>query len=333
MNNSNISPSVILKSRIRLARNIIDYPFSPVLNDACRKEIIEKVNNALADKNYKRLDASTDSIPYLILSEENKISREFAGGKERRSLFYREDEAIYIMVCEEDHLRLQAFSDGFDLRGAYERIRKSEKMLGEHINFAFDSNLGYLTHCPTNLGTAMRASVMMFLPGLTLGKRMGDLKSQLEKIGVTIRGIYGEGSSADAFIYQISNSLSLGISEEDIINKIQTIAERIANDELETRKSLFNINTDKLTDKVMRSLGILSYSHLLSSAEFLECYAYTRLGICLGLIDNIVFEKLDKLLHLAMPAHIVSKCADSATDSILRDKLRASTVKESFKEE
>ena len=332
MDVKNISPSVILKSRVRLARNIVDYPFSPVLNDVCRNEIIEKVANALCDCGYKRLDSSNDNLQFLILFEENKISREFAEESERHTLFYSSEENIYIMVCEEDHLRLQAFSDGFDIESAYSRISKCEKQISEKVRFAFNSELGYLTHCPTNLGTAMRASVMMFLPALTLGNRMAELKSLLGKVGVTIRGIYGEGSNADAFIYQISNSLSLGISEIDIINKIKSIAEKIANDELETRSSLFSVNYDKLADKIMRSYGTLQYAHLLSSAEFFECYAYTRLGICQNIIADVELKKIDELLHYAMPFHIISQNHDSLKDTTLRDKLRAKTVKKVLKE-
>ena len=333
MDIKNISPSVILKSRVRLARNIVDYPFSPVLDDACRKEIIEKVANALCDCDFERLDSSNDNFHFMLLFEENKISREFAEESERHALFYNSNANLYIMVCEEDHLRLQAFSDGFDIESAYSRISKCEKQISEKVRFAFNSELGYLTHCPTNLGTAMRASVMMFLPALTLGNRMAELKSQLGKIGVTIRGIYGEGSNADAFIYQISNSLSLGVSETDIINKIQTIAERIANDELEMRNTLFNLNNDKLTDKVMRSYGTLLYAHLLSSAEFFECYAYTRLGICQNIISEVKLNNIDKLLHTAMPTHIISLNHDASKDAILRDRVRADTVKKVLKEE
>ncbi len=327
----NISPSVIIKSRVRLARNLIDYPFAPVLEDACRKEIIEKVEQGL--DGYKKIDAKDNYLLLAMLSEENKVSREFAAEEERHALFFNEVQNVYVMVCEEDHLRLQAFADGLALSEAGNKILTVSNILGEKLRYAYNNDLGFLTHCPTNLGTALRASVMMFLPALTLSNRMGELKTQLEKIGITIRGIYGEGSSADAFIYQISNSLSLGISEADIFKKIETVATRIANDELDARAAIFDFSPDKLTDKIMRSVGTLRYAHLLSTEEFLDCYSYVRLGISMNLVENISTTSLDTLLYKAMPAHIIWKHPDAANDSQKRDVLRARTVKKIFKEE
>ncbi len=328
-----ISPEVIIKSRVRLARNIVDYPFAPVLDDACRKEIVEKIGNSLADSDYERIDNNKSKLLFAKLSEENKVSREFAADDERHSLFYNDNAEVYIMVCEEDHLRFQAFSDGLNIFDAGKKILEVEKKIGNNIKYAYDNELGFLTHCPTNLGTALRASVMMHLPALTLTNRIGEVKSQLEKIGVTIRGIYGEGSSAEAFIYQISNSLSLGISENDIFRKIETIAERVANDELDARASLLNTAPENLTDKIMRSVGTLKYAHILSTKEFFECYAYSRLGVSLKIVNEISIKSLDTLLYKAMPAHIIFNAPDAASDTLKRDVLRAKIVKKEFKEE
>ncbi|MBQ8837053.1 MAG: ATP--guanido phosphotransferase [Clostridia bacterium] len=317
---------VILRSRVRIARNIKDYPFPPVLNDACRKEIIEKVTTASAGHGYINDDKIADAVYAHTLSEENLISREFAAEKERHALLKNEDCETYIMVCEEDHLRIQSFSDGLDLAKAGERAIECEKLLSKKINFAFNSDLGYLTRCPTNLGTAMRASVMMFLPALTMTHRMGDVKTQLEKIGMTIRGMYGEGSNADAYMYQISNRLSLGHSEQDLLSKTAAVAKRIAEDERNARSAAFEANKDVLTDKIMRSLGTLKYAHVISSKEFLDCYAYVRLGSVLKLCD-VPCEKLDKLLYKAMPAHIMM-LRENAENSHERDKMRAKIIKE-----
>ena len=319
---------VILRSRVRLARNIVDYPFAPVLNAACRKEIIEKVGNALQANGYARRNDIDNTVTVHALSEENLVSREFADDKELHALFSNDDTNTYIMVCEEDHLRIQSFADGVDLAAAGKHAFAAERLLNEKIKFAFDRELGYLTHCPTNLGTAMRASMMMFLPALTMLGRMGDLKSQLEKIGVTIRGLYGEGSAADAYMYQISNRLSLGLSEDELLRKIEAIASRIAEDELRARDSLLSARRDALTDKILRSLGILKYAHMISGKEFLDCYAYVRLGISLGLIDSVQLTELDKLLYEAMPAHLIAKNKDAASDTTLRDKLRAEAIKQ-----
>lgn len=323
--------SVVLRSRVRLARNIVDYPFSPVLDEACRKEIIGKVGIALEGLGFAKTDCENNRLLVSKLSEEHKVSREFATEKELHALYSNVNDGIYIMVCEEDHLRLQAFSSGLDLLGTGEKLLQIEKAISKKIKFAFDNKLGYLTHCPTNLGTAMRASVMMFLPALTISNHMGALKSQLEKIGVTIRGIYGEGSAADAYIYQISNSLSLGNSETDILTKIETVASRIAADETETRLVVFKSNSDKLTDKIMRSLGTLKYAHLISGAEFFDCYAYTRLGISLGVL-NLDLTEFDKLLYEAMPAHLFEKNNGTADNTILRDRVRAEVIRKKLQE-
>ncbi|MBE6679440.1 MAG: ATP--guanido phosphotransferase [Ruminococcaceae bacterium] len=316
---------VILRSRVRIARNIKDYPFPPVLNDACRKEIIEKASACALTHGFNIVEDISNSAYALSLYEKNLISREFATDKELHALLANKTNETYIMVCEEDHLRIQSFANGLDLETAGKNALECEHILSSKINFAFDSELGYLTRCPTNLGTAMRASVMMFLPALTLLNRMGELKSQLEKIGMTIRGMYGEGSAADAYIYQISNRLSLGHSEEDLLLKTETVAKQIAADETAARSTLFESNKDKLTDKIMRSYGVLKYAHIISSKEFLDAFAYVRLGILLGIIDGC--ENFDSLLHEAMPAHILIANGEKANNAATRDILRAKTIK------
>ncbi len=317
--------SVILRSRVRIARNIKDYPFPPALNDICRKEIIEKVASSALPLGFVEDKGIEKSIYAHTLFEENLISHEFATEKERHSLFKNDTTQTYIMVCEEDHLRIQSFFDGLNIDAAAKNAIECERFLGERINFAFNSELGYLTRCPTNLGTAMRASVMIFLPAITLLGRIGELKTELEKVGITIRGMYGEGSAADAYIYQISNRLSLGYSEDDIIRKTKAIANRIENEEIEARTSLLKSNKDKLIDKVSRALGTLKYAHIISSKEFLECFAYVRLGMALGIIAPI--PEFDSLLHNAMPAHILNVNGEKANSENTRDILRARIIK------
>lgn len=325
-----LSPSVVLGSRVRLARNIVDYPFAPVLNDACRKEIIQKVADALKESRFSLCKEIETPLQAIALSEAHRISREFANSNETRALFTHVEQDVYIMVCEEDHLRIQAFSDGLSLQVAAEKALEADRILQASIRFAFDTEYGYLTRCPTNLGTAMRASAMLFLPALTLANRMGDVKNQLQKIGVTIRGLYGEGSAAEAYIYQISNSLSLGLSENDLLHKIETVVTRIAEDELQARTALFNANTDVLTDKIFRALGTLRYASLLSGKEFFDHYAHVRLGISLGIIQDVPFPELDKLLRIASPAHICLQSPSAVNNVAERDKLRAQIVQETI---
>ncbi len=316
---------IILRSRVRIARNIKDYPFPPALNDTCRKEIIEKVSACAKDIGFSPDNNISDSVYTHSLYEKNLISREFAAEKDRHALLVNKNSETYIMVCEEDHLRIQSFADGLSLERASKNALECERMLSAKINFAFNKDLGYLTRCPTNLGTAMRASVMMFLPALTMLNRMGELKSQLEKIGITIRGMYGEGSAADAYMYQISNRLSLGHSENDLLRKTETVAKQIATDEKNARTALFEANKDKLTDKIMRAYGTLKYAHIISSKEFLDTFAHVRLGMSLGIIPAC--ENFDSLLHEAMPAHILMTNGKDANNGVARDIIRAKTIK------
>lgn len=320
-------PDVVLSTRVRLARNVVDYPFPPVLNETGRREIIEKAAKAIEAGGFTRDMRISDAVYVHALAEKNLVSREFADDKETHALFVNAEKNTYIMVCEEDHIRIQAYTAGLALSEAYQHALSAERILNEKIRFAFDEDLGYLTRCPTNLGTAMRASVMMFLPALTMTNRMGELKSQLEKIGMTIRGMYGEGSAADACLYQISNQLSLGICEEDILRKTDTIAQKIAEDEVSARASLFKANVDTLTDKIMRCVGILHYATIISSKEFFDCYTYARLGFCLGITKTPNGKALDHLLYEIMPANILL-CSrqNNLNDPKFRDKLRAQMI-------
>lgn len=332
MLNGKIAPDVACSSRVRLARNLSDYPFPPVLDDAGRQAILGTVGTALDGSGFSKDSKIGDALYLHALSEQNIVSREFADDRALHALYTDAGKTTSIMVCEEDHLRIQGFAHGLDLDTAAKHAFGAEQLLDGHIRFAFDKELGYLTHCPTNLGTAMRASVMLFLPALTMTNRMGELKSQLEKIGVTIRGLYGEGSSADAFMYQVSNSRALGIAESDLLRKIDAVVKQIAADECSARDALFRANHDLLTDKIMRSLGILRYATMLSGKEFCDCYAYVRLGVSLGLVEDVTLETLDKLLYAAMPANILLRGSNTAAakNPVLRDKLRARIVRGSL---
>lgn len=330
MNTEEFAPSVIISSRIRFARNIVDYPFPPVLDAAGRKEIIEKVAAALKNHGYTKSDELDTPLKAKALSEQNLISREFANEKEAHALFVNADRSVCIMVCEEDHLRIQGFAPGLDLAEAFRAAREAERLLGSGIRFAFDKELGYLTHCPTNLGTAMRASVMLFLPGLTMMNRMGDLKSQLDKIGMTIRGIYGEGSKASAYMYQISNRLSLGICESDILQKTENIIRQIAGEELRARRAIFESAKTKITDKVRRSLGIMKYAYAISTEEFLNIYADVRLGIDLHIVTETDYQTLDALLPAVMPAHLICRDANACATPAARDIFRAKCIQEAL---
>lgn len=304
---------VFLSSRVRLARNLKDYPFEPALCETAAKEIIEKVKGALSEYGYAE-EAVTPA-----LSEKRIISRELAAKKTPSALLINKSEDTYVMVCEEDHLRIQCVKAGFDLRGALEGAVSCDERIDEKCTVAFDEKLGYLTHCPTNLGTGMRASVMMHLPALSVTGRIKDLENQLIKLGFTVRGCEGEGSEALGDLYQISNSASLGLTEEEIIEKLESCAKSVAEAERDMRQRLMREKGDALRDKIMRSLGVAKYAHLLTTKEMYSLYSDIRLGISLGIIEKDAAE-LDRLLMSCLP-YSLSEGEDLSPRE--RDKKRA----------
>lgn len=318
---------VVLTSRIRLARNIADYPFAQKCDPTSAKEIIEKIEFALGDGFLKIDFESIDDIKAGAMVENHTISPDFAASKLPRALFYDHENNVKIMACEEDHIRLQAISKGLDLNEAYKIACCIDDRLSSALNIAFDERLGYLTHCPTNLGCAMRASVMMFLPALTAQKKMRALISQLSKLGLTIRGIYGEGSDALGCLYQVSNQESLGISEEAIISKLNEIAVQIIKLERDARNEIYNASPDVYTDRSLRSLGVIKYSHILNSAEFMRCYSDIRMGISLGIIKDIDYDIIDRAFTEMMPNTLMEHSGKKMNDHE-RDLARARRIKE-----
>ena len=288
---------VVISSRIRFARNLTDYPFLSKLDPTSASEIIEKVTKVF--QGYETI--TFDKLNLLEMKsyvEKHLVSPEFAAIKFPRCLIVKSD--LSIMVCEEDHIRLQCIKQGFALNEAFtEACKADDMMICGKLNIAFDEQRGFLTHCPTNIGTGMRASVMMFLPALTMNKGISKIAPQLSKFGLTIRGLYGEGSEADGCLYQISNQITLGFSEEEIINKLSDIICQIITKERAARDV---IKGDTILDIVMRSWGILNYAHIINSKEFLKLYSDIRLGIALGYIESITFEQLDSLMIKVMPA-------------------------------
>lgn len=318
---------VVISSRVRFARNIADYPFKSKLDKTSANEIIEKVKAALGD-GYEFIDLTgEDEVLANSLVEDHSISREFAVETLPHALLCSQDGVIRIMICEEDHIRLQAICRGMDLDKAFERASEVEEELSEKLNIAYDEKLGYLTHCPTNLGIAMRASAMLFLPALTGKNMIKSLISVLSKLGVTIRGIYGEGSDALGCLYQVSNSETLGVSEENVISKLNGVITKIVELERKERDELYKAQSDYISNKVLRSLGVLKYAYMLDTSEFMRCYSDVRLGISLGLIEEPDYDKIDGIFTQVMPNNLM-KSAGKKLDEHERDIARAKLVKE-----
>ncbi|MBQ7173763.1 MAG: protein arginine kinase [Clostridia bacterium] len=322
------SADVVISSRVRIARNLSGYPFSSKLDAAGANEIIEKVGGVLEPAGFRKIHFSGIS-PLLATSyvERHYVSPDFANKTTPHALFLEEQEGLAVMACEEDHLRIQCILPGLSLNEAYRNAARVEERLDESFDFAYSEKLGYLTHCPTNLGTGMRASVMLFLPALTMGGYMDALAAHLSKIGLTIRGLFGEGSGSAGCMYQISNQVTLGYTEEELLEKLKDAVGQTIEKEQKVRRSITGDALDHLTDKILRSEGILKYAHILSSAEFIKLFADVRLGISLGIVTDISYETLNSLLVETMPATLTLSAEHSPKNATARDMLRAKLVK------
>ncbi|MBE6538948.1 MAG: ATP--guanido phosphotransferase [Ruminococcaceae bacterium] len=318
----------VLSSRIRFARNLSAYPFGNKLKENEAREIISAVSASLDGKGFRKIDfddiSPTEAASYV---EKHFVSREFAAKKTPHSLLINENSGTAIMICEEDHIRLQSILPGLALEEAFKIACEYDDILDSVLDIAYNEDLGYLTHCPTNLGTGMRASVMMFLPALTMANRISSLASELSKIGLTMRGMYGEGSESRGCLYQISNQITLGITEEDTLKKLGDVISQINEQERKLRSSIKGENLERLRDKVLRSEGILKYAHMLSSAEFIEHFSTIRLGIALGIVTDISYAVLGDLLITTLPAVLTLSSGDKPKNDAERDRARAKLVK------
>ncbi|MBE6718820.1 MAG: protein arginine kinase [Ruminococcaceae bacterium] len=321
---------VVISSRIRFARNIVDYPFGSNLDETSCNEIIEKVSKALGDefetidfKNISQIDAGE-------LVEKHYVSREFAKKQKPHILLANEKKDVSVMVCEEDHIRLQCIMSGLSLDEAYKNACIYDDILDDNLNIAFDEKLGYLTHCPTNLGLGMRASVMMFLPALTMTRSMEKLSLQLSNLGLTVRGMYGEGSDPDGCLYQISNRVTMGVTEDETLKKMNDIVKQICEKERRAREVLKSDNYSAIADKVGRAYGILKYARIISSKEFMKLYADVRLGISLGIIDDLTYEKMGEIMIGVLPANLIKNNGGKPISDYERDILRADYLRKAI---
>lgn len=294
---------IAVSTRVRLARNFVDYPFEPRLNEAGAKEIIKRVSAIFEGMDgWKTVDFNALSpVERMKFAEEHLVSREFAEKKTPSALIFNEEEGIYIMVLEEDHLRIQCILPGLDVEEAYRRACRVDELIDQSMNYAYSEKLGYLTHCPTNLGTGMRASVMLFLPCWTKAGGIRSLQNQLGKIGLTVRGMAGENSQANGCLYQISNQVTLGISEEDTIKKLSDIVGQIGKQERGMRQKMSSEELDSLANTAMRAIGMMVYSLRIASGELTSLYRDVRLGASLGLTGSVTPAMLDELMFSTMP--------------------------------
>ncbi len=320
---------VVISTRIRLARNLSDKPFPGKMSAEEANEIIAKTKKALQGEKLDFINVSSAQPLYnTILLEDHLVSSELISSKNPCGVFVGEN--LSIMVNEEDHLRIQYIMGGYDLEKAYEEISAADLALEKELSYAFSEKYGYLTKCPTNAGTGMRASVMLHLPALTISENINTIINAVSKLGVTVRGMYGENSSANAYIYQVSNQLTLGISEEETLKKLRDVVDMIIEKERHICKTLYDNNPIAFSDKVFRAFGTLSNAYTMSTQEFMSLIPYVKMGVCAGLFENLNAAGLNKLIITMQPAHVTKLIDD---DNIRRrDETRAALLRDFFKE-
>lgn len=321
---------IVVSTRIRLARNLSGIPFPARMTAEQRKELNLKVKKAITESNtpfaksLKYIDMSdVPSIEVKAMVERHIISPEFANSNAERAIILSGDESISIMIGEEDHIRIQVIMGGLQLEKAYETAEALDTLLYNSLHFAFDRNLGFLTECPTNLGTGLRASVMLHLPILESSGEISQISDSVGKIGFTVRGMYGEGSKPAASMYQVSNQITLGISEKNALDNLKIITEQLIEKERAGRESL---NRIKLEDTCMRALGVLQKCRVLSSEEMMNLLSRIKLGLSMGIIKTDAMPI--KLLIEGQPYMLMKKYGQLEPEE--RDIYRANRMREAL---
>lgn len=322
---------IVLSSRVRLARNLQKVPYP---NNAGEKDLmeVEKLTRKVisSDHSYNFHYLSMNDLPDVekqLLVEKNLTSPVHIQGRRGKGLLLNDKENISIMVNEEDHLRIQVLLPGLQLEKAWEKADKIDDLLEEELNFAYSKKWGYLSACPTNLGTGLRASIMIHLPALNMTSNINKMLGAVSQLGLVVRGIYGEGSDSAGNIYQISNQITLGNMEEDIIDNLKSVTTQIIEEERNARSRLLQDEENTVRDKVMRAYGILKYAYKISSEEAMKLLSNISLGIDMGIIDDINPGILSELLILIRPAHLQKNVGKEISPEA-RDIKRASLIQD-----
>jgi protein arginine kinase len=300
---------IVISSRIRLARNLAEFPFIRKCTEQDRAQIERTLRELILSigdwSNSSYIDVSQlDEVDRQFLVERQLISREHAEGQGARAVSVDPQEKFSLMVNEEDHLRIQVMKSGLDLSAAWEHMNSIDDVIESRLTYAFNERWGYLTACPTNVGTGMRVSVMLHLPALVITRQIEKVFRSLQKISLAVRGLYGEGSQAMGDFYQISNQITLGRSEEDLIKQVSDVVPVLIDYERRAREFLVRESQKDLHDRVSRAYGILCTAQTISSEETMHLLSSVRMGINLGLIEDLAIPTVNKLFIHTQPAHL-----------------------------
>jgi protein arginine kinase len=329
---------IVLSSRIRLARNLVDYPFPIVASREAADDIVRKMNEEFSSHYINRVKQKVELIKMdkmeliqkRVLMEKHLISPHMAEKAKGGAVLLSDDESVSIMVNEEDHIRIQCLYPGFQLNESLQTALEIDDLIESKVNYAFDEKRGYLTSCPTNVGTGLRASVMMHLPALVLTQQINRIIPAINQLGLVVRGIYGEGSEAQGNIFQISNQITLGKSEQDIVDDLVSVVKQVIGHERSARDSLIQGSKIRLEDRIYRSYGTLTNARVIQSKEAAQCLSDVRLGIDLHFIENVSRNILNELMILTQPGFLQQYTGEKLSPD-LRDSRRATLIRERLK--
>ncbi|HLH56487.1 MAG TPA: protein arginine kinase [Verrucomicrobiae bacterium] len=326
---------IVMSSRVRLARNIKDAAFPGWAKKPERVRVLEQIRPAIEglpemkDAFSETMD-SLSALDKQILVERHLISREHAAKSAGSGLVLNRDETLCFMINEEDHIRMQALRPGLQLRQAWGAIDQADSFLEKKLDYAFNPEMGYLTACPTNIGTGIRVSAMLHLPGLVLGEQINPIIQSVNKLGLAVRGLYGEGTEALGNVFQVSNQMTLGEAESAIVERLEKVLAQIIEHEENARASLLEKKPKMVYNHIGRAYGILANAHSISSKETMNLLSLMRLGIDVGLFPGVERSLVDELFILTQPAHLQKQHSEKLTAEE-RDLLRADMVRERLK--
>ena len=321
--------AIVLSSRVRLARNLSHLPFPNQMTAEQAEEVIRRAKDAAGSRLSCLPFNTLPDLEKQALVEEHLASPVLLQKKTPCALLLSDDRTVSVMVNEEDHFRIQSIVPGLDLQEAYRKADETDDLLESKLNFAFDEETGYLTACPTNVGTGMRASVMLHLPAMTANHQINGLIASVGKSGFAVRGMYGEGSQAEGDLYQISNQITLGITEQETLRQLQSVTEQIIERELELRRAMAEQNRSELCDMVWRAYGAVSYAQIMSTKEFMTLASRLRLGVSMGMLPQVTPELLNRLMTEVQPASLQKRCG-KALSAAERDFERANLLRNTF---
>ena len=325
---------VVISSRIRLARNISGYPFPHFIKEIEAEQVFHAVRLAISDNElvnqvgkleFTNLAELTDN-ERMILVEKHLVSPQHIENPQNRAVVTTADESVSIMVNEEDHLRIQCLQPGLQLEETWALADEIDDLLEKNLDYSFCEKRGYLTSCPTNVGTGLRASVMLHLPCLVMGKQVGKIMHTISQLGLAVRGYYGEGTEAHGNLFQVSNQVTMGQTEEEIVKNLLTVTKQIVAQEKVTREAVLHDNRSFLEDKIHRAFGIMRHARMMTTREALNNISDLRLGVELGILQGLTYGQINELILLSTPAFL-SKAAGHKLNPEERDWLRAETIR------